>query len=185
MVLPAGRRRGFWGRGQKQGDWGERSCKEPGERGWWLGIGLGWLEADQLRRRGRGVGSILEQKKMRGERVSKRRHDDPKVFGLNQTEQMEGCSSEAEKQGSSPRGMWGGGRHRLLGLPGTQAEEVGSCLSDGAAWAQFSSCQPPLPTVTSSTAPSWRTSCKHLGLGASCPPGRSGSWRPRSCPARW
>uniref|UniRef100_A0A673V1T8 Tumor necrosis factor alpha-induced protein 2 n=1 Tax=Suricata suricatta TaxID=37032 RepID=A0A673V1T8_SURSU len=31
----------------------------------------------------------------------------------------------------------------------------------------------PLPTVTSSTAPT------------SCPPGRSGCWRPRSCPMRW
>lgn len=68
------------------------------EGGGWAS-GWGGLRLINCSGGGRGVGSILEQKKMRGERVSKRRHDDPKVFGLNQTEQMEGCSSEAEKQG--------------------------------------------------------------------------------------
>nr|KAF6271039.1 TNF alpha induced protein 2 [Pipistrellus kuhlii] len=42
----------------------------------------------------------------------------------------------------------------------------------------------PLPTVASSTAPRWQVSCSGSTWAASCPPSRSGCWRPRSCPTR-
>uniref|UniRef100_I3MX93 Tumor necrosis factor alpha-induced protein 2 n=1 Tax=Ictidomys tridecemlineatus TaxID=43179 RepID=I3MX93_ICTTR len=43
---------------------------------------------------------------------------------------------------------------------------------------------PPIPTVTSSIAPSWRRSFRMSVLGAFCPQSRFGCWRPRSCPVR-
>lgn len=56
-----------------------------------------------------------------------------------------------------------------LGLPETEAEGLGSSLRGGADWVYLSSCQPPLPAVTSSIAPSWRVSYRVWGSGASCP----------------